>query len=243
MSQGIPTDTDMLAGETTGTTQTPVEVIRAPVAREAGDPLCFEVLHDVPFCFYRFADGNFLRRLQHVCLAAEPEILELPVSEKWSREQERLGKQQTGTTARYPFYNMFLVRDVAMVHIFRAIQQSYVAMSRQLKLDSAAVWIQCWQNILRTRETLHVHAHNYFMHGHLTVTTPGSSTGYIFDDGVRVEIENEPGLLTLIGKPGVRHYTTPCEASEPRITIAFDLCREPHMNNDVINRQMFIPLM
>ena len=239
MSQEIPTDS---AGGSARATA-PVETIRAPVARKAEDSLRFDVLHEVPFCFYRFADSDFIRRLKEVCLAAEPGILELPVSKKWSEEQARLGKSQMGTTARFPFYNMFLLRDIALVHVFRAIQQSYLAMSAQLQIDRSPVWVQCWQNILRTRETLHVHAHNYFMHGHLTVTTPGSSTGYVFDDGAQVEIENEPGLLTLIGRSGVKHYTTPCDASEPRISMAFDLCREPHMSNDVLNHQMFIPLM
>ncbi len=243
MSQGVPTNPGAHAREVSGSPEATVDVMRAPVARKAEDSLRFEILHDVPFCFYRFANADFSRRLEQVCLAAEPAILELPVSEKWSQEQTRLGKNQMGTTARYPFYNMFLLRDIALVHVFRAIQQSYLAMSARLQIDRAPVWVQCWQNILRTKETLHVHAHNYFMHGHLTVTTPGSNTGYMFDDGAQVEIENEPGLLTLIGKSGVRHYTTPCDASEPRISIAFDLCREPHMSNDVLDRQMFIPLM
>ena len=242
MSQDAPADPDAVRRDP-DLTGVAAEVIEAPVARKAEDTLRFEVLHEVPFCFYRFADGDYLRRLKEVCLAAEPDILKLPVSEKWSQEQKEIGRQQMGTTARFPFYNMFLLRDVAMVHLFRAVQQSYLAMISRLGVDRAPTWIQCWQNILRTRETLHVHAHNYFMHGHVTVTTPGSNTGYVFDDGARVEIRNEPGLLTLIGKPGVRHYTTPCDASEPRISIAFDLCREPHMSNELLGKQTFIPLM
>ncbi len=86
-------------------------------------------------------------------------------------------------------------------------------------------------------------AHNFFMHGHLTVVTPGSRTGYQFDNGEVVEIENEPGLLTLIGRTGVMHYTTPNPSDQPRISIAFDLCRAPHMNNDTLNRHTFIPLL
>lgn len=243
MSQGVPTDPGALPRDASGITGADIEVMRAPVARKAEDALRFEVLHDVPFCFYRFASEDFVRRLTEVCLAAEPDILKLPVSKKWANEQQEIGRQQMGTTARYPFYNMFLLRDVVMVHVFRAIQQSYLAMSARLQIEHKPVWIQCWENILRTRETLHIHAHNYFMHGHLTVKTPGSNTGYVFDDGARVEIENEPGLLTLIGKPGVQHYTTPCDSAEPRISIAFDLCREPHITNDLLNKQTFIPLM
>ena len=81
------------------------------------------------------------------------------------------------------------------------------------------------------------------MHGHLTVATPGSNTGYDFDNGETVEIENEPGLLTLIGRAGVMHYTTPNPSTEPRISIALDLCREPKLNNLTMVRHTFIPLL
>lgn len=244
MSQGAPTGPGTTTqDELRDFADSPPDVIRAPGAIKQEDSLYFDVLHDVPFCFYRFADPAYLSRLEEICLGAEADILKLPVSKKWAMEQERLGREQMGTTARFPFYNMFLIRDVAMIRIFRAIQQSYMTMANQLRFDRAPVWVQCWQNILRTRETLHVHAHNYFMHGHLTVTTPGSNTGYVFDDGARVEIMNEPGLLTLIGRAGVKHYTTPCDGNEPRISIAFDLCREPHMSNDLLSKQTFIPLL
>ncbi len=244
MSQGVTTGPGTLTPEESADLSAAApRVIRAPGESKQEDSLFFDVLHDVPFCFYRFADQKFTSRLTEICLGAEADILKLPVSKKWAMEQERLGREQMGTTARFPFYNMFLIQDVAMIRIFRAIQQCYMTMANQLRFDRAPVWVQCWQNILRTRETLHVHAHNYFMHGHLTVTTPGSSTGYVFDDGARVEIQNEPGLLTLIGRAGVKHYTTPCDASEPRISIAFDLCREPHMNNDLMQKQTFIPLL
>ena len=81
------------------------------------------------------------------------------------------------------------------------------------------------------------------MHGHLTVATPGSNTGYEFENGDAIEIKNEPGLLTLIGRAGVMHYTTPNPTDEPRISMAFDLCRVPEMNNGTLNRHTFIPLL
>ena len=44
---------------------------------------------------------------------------------------------------------------------------------------------------------------------------PGG-TRDLFDDGARVEVESEPGPLTRIGKPGVRHDTKPCEKPPSR---------------------------
>ena len=67
--------------------------------------------------------------------------------------------------------------------------------------------------------------------------------GYEFDNGDIVEIKNEPGLLTLIGQSGVMHYTTPNPSDEPRISIAFDLCREPQVTNQALSRHTFIPLL
>ena len=209
----------------------------------AGDSLDYEVIGGVPFCFYRFTDRSFIEHLQALCLAAEEGILKLPVADNWDSEQSDQEMQQFGTTSRFPYYNMLLLRDTAMIHIFRAIRRCYMTAAEQQGLDQSPVWVQCWENVLRRDGHLHKHAHNFFMHGHLTVATPGSNTGYELDNGDALEIENEPGLLTLIGRAGVMHYTTPNPSDQPRISMAFDLCRAPHMDNDTLNRHTFIPLL
>ena len=220
-------------------------VISAPRGETgpAGDSLALEVIGDVPFCFYRVNDPAFIEHLTHVCLALEEDIMKLPVADHWEAEQSDQAMKQFGTTSRFPYYNMLLVKDTSVIHIFRAIQRCYMAMAEFQRLDQAPVWVQCWENVLRRDGHLHKHAHNFFMHGHLTVKTPGSRTGYEFGNGERVEIENEPGLLTLIGKQGVMHYTTPNPTDEPRISIAFDLCRAPVMTNETLNRHTFAPLL
>jgi hypothetical protein len=231
--------------EGTGATGAAPRVISAPLSNKpaAGDSLDFEVIGGVPFCFYRFTDRSYMQHLQGLCLAAEADILKLPVADNWDREQSDQEMRQFGTTSRFPFYNMLLLRDVSVIHIFRAIQRCYMTAADKAGLDKAPVWVQCWENVLRRDGHLHKHAHNFFMHGHLTVATPGSRTGYEFENGEVVEIENEIGLLTLIGQAGVMHYTTPNPSDEPRISLAFDLCRAPHMTNDTMNRHTFIPLL
>jgi len=209
----------------------------------AGDSLDYEVIGGVPFCFYRFNNPAYIEHLRELCLAAEADILKLPVADNWDSEQSDQEMQQYGTTSRFPYYNMLLLRDVSVIHIFRAIQRCYMTAAERQGLDMSPVWVQCWENVLRRDGHLHKHAHNFFMHGHLTVATPGSRTGYEFENGECVEIENEPGLLTLIGQAGVMHYTTPNPSNEPRISLAFDLCRGSDMNNDKLNRHTFIPLL
>ena len=220
-------------------------VITAPCRNKgpAGDSLDLEVIGDVPFCFYRFNNTAFIDHLTRVCLAVEEDIMKLPVADHWEMEQSDQEMKQFGTTSRFPYYNMLLVKDTSVIHVFRAIQRCYMTMAEYQGLDQSPVWVQCWENVLRRDGHLHKHAHTFFMHGHLTVVTPGSRTGYEFETGERVEIENEPGLLTLIGKAGVMHYTTPNPSDEPRISIAFDLCREPTMNNEMLNRHTFTPLL
>ena len=229
----------------TGDASATARVISAPnrAGPAAGDSLDYEVIGGVPFCFYRFTDRSFIEYLQSLCLTAEASILKLPVADNWDREQSDQEMQQFGTTSRFPFYNMLLLQDTAVIHIFRAIKRCYMTAAEQLGLDQSPVWVQCWENVLRRDGHLHKHAHNFFMHGHLTVATPGSNTGYEFDNGDALEIRNEPGLLTLIGKAGVMHYTTPNPSDQPRISIAFDLCRAPHMTNDTLSRHTFIPLL
>jgi len=231
--------------EGTGAEDALPRVMSAPCRDKpaAGDSLDYEVIGGVPFCFYRFTNTSYIQHLRDLCLAAEADILKLPVADNWDREQSDQEMQQFGTTSRFPFYNMLLLRDIAVIHIFRAIQRCYMTAAGHQGLDQSPVWVQCWENVLRRDGHLHKHAHNFFMHGHLTVATPGSRTGYEFENGENVEIENEPGLLTLIGQPGVMHYTTPNPSDQPRISLAFDLCRSPHMNNDILNRHTFIPLL
>jgi len=220
-------------------------IISAPCRHraETGDTLDYEEIHGRPFCFYRFNNPGFIEHLKEVCLAAETDILKLPVADHWETEQSDQAMRQFGTTARFPYYNMLLLRDTSLIQIFRAIQRCYITMAERQGLDQSPVWVQCWENVLRRDGHLHKHAHNFFMHGHLTVATPGSRTGYEFDDGEVVEIENEPGLLTLMGHAGLMHYTTPNPSDEPRISIAFDLCGTPHMSNQMLARHTFIPLL
>lgn len=220
-------------------------IISAPCGTkpDVGDTLDYDVIGDVPFCFYRFRHAPLMDHLRKLCLAAEEEILKLPVADHWEQEQSDQDMRQFGTTARFPYYNMLLLKDTALIHVFRAVQRCYMTMVEQLGLDQAPVWIQCWENVLRRDGHLHKHAHDFFMHGHLTVATPGSRTGYEFDNGEAVEIENEPGLLTLIGRAGVMHYTTPNPIEEPRISMAFDLCLEPQLDNNILDRHTFIPLL
>ncbi len=240
MSGTSPTDL-----EKSGDASAAPRVISAPNRDKpaVGDSLEYEVIGGVPFCFYRFTDPAFIKHLEALCLAAEEGIMQLPVADNWSTEQSDQEMQQFGTTSRFPYYNMLLLRDTAMINIFRAIQRWYSTAAERLGMERLPVWIQCWENVLRRDGHLHKHAHNFFMHGHLTVATPGSHTGYEFETGEALEIRNEPGLLTLIGKPGVMHYTTPNPSDQPRISIAFDLCRPPDMNNDMLNRHTFIPLL
>jgi hypothetical protein len=220
-------------------------IISAPCRNkpETGDSLDLEVLGDVPFCFYRFNNDAFMAHLREVCLGVEEDILKLPVADNWETEQSDQEMKQFGTTSRFPYYNMLLLRDTALIHIFRAIQRCYMSMAEHQGIDHAPVWVQCWENVLRRDGHLHKHAHDIFMNGPLTVATPGSRTGYEFENGEGVEVENEQGLLTLIGRPGVMHYTTPNPSDEPRISIAFDLCREPELNNEMLNRHTFAPLL
>lgn len=231
--------------EEKGESKATPRVISAPCRNKPtdGDSLDLETIGGVPFCFYRFSSRPFMEHLREVCMAAEESIMKLPVADHWEKEQSDQEMRQFGTTSRFPYYNMLLLQDVSVIHIFRAIQRCYMTMAEHRKLDRSPIWVQCWENVLRRDGHLHKHAHDFFMHGHLTVATPGSCTGYEFDNGDIVEIKNEPGLLTLIGQSGVMHYTTPNPSDQPRISIAFDLCREPQVTNQALTRHTFIPLL
>ena len=203
----------------------------------------YRLIHGIPFAFYRFADSAWVDRMREICLAAEPAILELPIASAWKNDAESGNIGYTGTTARYHAYNVLLMRHTEVIHLFRAIQNAYFKIAMQLGLDQKPVWVQCWQNVIRTEQSLHPHSHPYEMHGHLTIQADGTQTVYVFDDGRELQFDNQPGMLTLIGNGGLTHYTTPNKSNQPRISIAFDLCRGADMSDEALALQKFIPLL
>ena len=123
--------------EETAETSAAPRVISAPCRNKPaeGDSLDFEVIGGVPFCFYRFTDRAFMEHLRELCLAVEGDIMKLPVADNWDAEQSDQEMQQFGTTSRFPYYNMLLLEDVSVIHIFRAIQRCYLTAAEHQGLD------------------------------------------------------------------------------------------------------------
>lgn len=174
----------------------------------------------VPIGIYYFEDPSKLDDLRDYILSKETQLLKL--ERTWKSDDN------SPTSARYKSYN-FLGDEVLFPYtdeiptLFRSflkrkVDQFYQDLNWPLKKR----WLQCWVNIHHRGQNLKLHTHkDCKLSGHLTVTCTNSRTHYVSD--AYMEVVNEPGMLTLIGRELFPHGTSSVESDEPRISIAFDL--------------------
>ena len=192
----------------------------------------FEIKIDVPFVFNRIESSEIINRLYDLCLSAEPSLLKLEKDIMW-RDIE--GSE---TTARYSNYNVFLIKDPVVKHVYDLIKLSYYEMLDALKKPRESMFIQCWINVHRKGQNLAKHSHRFPMHGHLTVNAHQTAT--IYGDNDELTIPNENGLLTLLGASNVMHSVTPYKLAQgARVSIAFDLLPEAWIGKDLYWRKIY----
>lgn len=165
----------------------------------------------IPFGSYTYPYSS--EQLQKIILASEEAILKL--------DPDWTPGHKSPTSARYRQYNFlnFPGSEDFKTFLRQSIDDFYRRMNWKIPKSR---YLQCWVNIHRNGEHLHAHAHqDCKMSGHMTVACQGTRTTYFKE--TTFEIENEPGLLTLIGCDRVPHYTSPVIGDVPRISIAFDL--------------------
>lgn len=168
-------------------------------------------LREIPFGVYRYPLST--DSLNDLILAKEPTILTYDLD--WPDENK------SPTTARYGSYNFLTYpgTDDFKAFIITAIDDFYRKMNWDIPTER---WVQCWVNIHREGQRLGLHTHHDCkLSGHMTVACNGSYTAYY--SSMLFELENEPGLLTLIGAERVPHATSAVVGDQARISIAFDV--------------------
>ncbi|WP_349357919.1 hypothetical protein [Stappia sp.] len=169
----------------------------------------------MPLRIYRWEAADALAALRDDILAREAEVLALPMSADWDARHDDVA------SSRYAHYNLFARAGPAYDALRAAVRAAISHLRAELDLKPKPAYIQCWSNILRAGQGLPQHAHPYPLHGHLNVSTSGSTTRY--GTSAPVEIANRPGDLTLFARPGLAHSVAPYDGADARISIAFDL--------------------
>lgn len=152
--------------------------------------------------------------------------------------------KSTATTEIYNQYNLFLYGLPGYYDLFNEIRNVY----RECSQSNKNVYIQSWLNVYHKNQFIDWHRHWKsgldVWHGFYCVNTePNSFTSYKlphFDDIINIDSQDD---LLVIGKSdGDKHRSSDWQYDYPRVTIAFDIVPEEHINF-FINKNHWIPLL
>lgn len=168
-------------------------------------------LRHIPFGIYHYPKD--VAALGKLILDQEAAILELP--RFWKEDYK------SATSARYKYYNFlaFEGTDDFRAFLHKSVDDFYHRLNWPI---TTYRWLQCWVNVHRDGQFLAPHVHfDCKMSGHMTIACHNSRTTYFNDH--TFSLENEPGILTLLGAELVPHFTSPVPAGTTRISVAFDI--------------------
>lgn len=136
-------------------------------------------------------------------------------------------------TSKYPYFNVLSWENPEIYKL----REKIVKYHNQYCMDvigyipSNKIYIQCWANVLRYRQKINTHLHDFrsksYLSGHFTVKANKTNTVYVnpintINDPEEYYEQNEEGKLTFFPS-NIPHYTTRNNSFSKRITIAFDI--------------------
>jgi hypothetical protein len=178
-------------------------------------------------------------------LASEKDILAIPVPEinaKASWGSNYTERPDNWITARLPYYNFLDGNDEEVVAFRNFIHNSYLEYQKGLGNPIFKVYVHGWVNIIRQGEqiTPHNHANAHvtapeetsYISGNFCVRADNTSTNYRspYIHNAWKSIPNNAGDLVLFPS-FVFHNTSVNVATEPRLSLAFDIITEQVYNN------------
>ena len=172
------------------------------------------------------------RKLRDLILRMEEQLL------KASRARPVAGLED-GVTTRWLAYNLFAWKHDEVRPLKNAVAEAYrvfLNSSRHRRWKNSA---QCWANILRVRQSLTPHVHNYLpeasINGTVSLTNVDTETILIFPFPLWARYAKRQyerfSLRTTLGQmivmPGwLAHMTTPVPDGQTRVTLGFDIAKE-----------------
>lgn len=182
-------------------------------------------------------DIESTKRIGDIILASEQEILNIDVPEinaKASWGSNYTQRPDNWITARLPYYN-FLDRTDAEIQSFKKfIYESYLSYQKEMGNPILEVYVHGWVNIVRNNEQITAHNHanahvtasekHSYISGNFCVRADNTSTNYRspYLHNTWKSIPNVAGDLVLFPS-FVFHNTSVNHATEPRLSLAFDI--------------------
>lgn len=141
------------------------------------------------------------------------------------------GNGPNSLSSNYSKFNLLAKDHPQAQALRRQVLTKYCEFMTLTGVRRRRCWLHSWVNIHHSGQSIAAHAHNAgpycYLSGHVSVQCAGTSTIYLHPLNTlnQVIIHDSPnvvGKLSLF-QQSIPHYTTPHEAKDPRITIAFDL--------------------
>lgn len=185
-------------------------------------------------------DIELTKRIGDLILASEESILAIPVPEinaKASWGSNYTTRPDNWITARLPYYNFLDSKEHDILSFKNFIYESYVAYQKGMQNPTFNVYVHGWVNIIRNNEQITAHNHanahvaasedHSYISGNFCVRADNTSTNYRspYLHNTWKSVPNVAGDLVLFPS-FVFHNTSVNQATEPRLSLAFDIITE-----------------
>jgi hypothetical protein len=155
-------------------------------------------------------------------------------------ESVKIAGLDQGLTTKWYTYNFLSIKNKAVSQLREFINSEVRNYMQDLGHEEDKLYVQSWANLLKNEKILKPHSHTgpySYISGVFFIKTIASSTRYYlpFDRRIpgvedfyetELEIKNVEGGL-IIFPSFIEHSTTPSPKKFERITVAFDVLREP----------------
>ena len=162
----------------------------------------------------------------------EPQVLELEVDKGYynnhsnQRPAEEIIEKWNG-------WNILLLKEPELFKVFQIIMKGVKEFSKFIGFNDSCTYLGCWATLTRKGSLVHPHTHNFHMVGHVAINAEPSETTYSWKDRnnkeYHVPIENKNGAVQVT--KSVNHHSSVWHQDESRVTIAFDVIGQQHIDD------------
>ena len=160
----------------------------------------------------------------------EPEVLKLEVDKGHYNEEPGTVDEMI---IKWNGWNILLLNESELFKVYQIIMKGVKEFAKFIGLNDPVTYLGCWATLTRKGRQVFPHTHNFHMVGHVSINAEPSTTTYSWKDKdnneYHVPVKNRNGQV-LVTK-SVNHHSSIWEKDESRITIAFDVIGQKHVED------------
>ena len=160
----------------------------------------------------------------------EPEVLKLEVDKGHYNEEPGTVKEMI---IKWNGWNILLLNEPELFKIYKIILKGVKEFAKFTGLNEPVTYLGCWATLTRKGRQVFPHTHNFHMVGHVSINAEPSTTTYSWKDKdnneYHVPVKNRNGQVQVT--KSVNHHSSIWEKDESRVTIAFDVIGQKHVED------------